>query len=70
MPLLWKNKDDERAISEVPQGNDIERIMDNILEEKSNRFCMLNHPTMEKWINKYKLAQENIICHREECRRQ
>ena len=70
MPLLWKNKEDERAVSEVPQGNGIERIMDNILEEKINRFCMLNHPAMEKWIKKYELAQETLLRQREEYRRQ
>ena len=70
MPLIWGNKEDERAVSKLPQGNGIERIMDNILEEKINRFCMSNHPSMEKWIKAYAVAQASISHQREEFKRQ
>ena len=52
--VLWHDqKEDERMTSEVPQGKGKDHKMDSTLEEKINRFCMLNHPTMEKWIKAY-----------------
>ena len=48
--VLWLNKEDDRMISKVPQGKEIKYLMDPLLEEKVNRFCMLNHPSMEKWV--------------------
>ena len=58
-PVLWDNKEDERMVGEVAQGNGLQCKMDSILEEKIKRFCILNHPSMEKWVRAYKEAQNN-----------
>lgn len=43
--------------------------MDSILEEKINRFCILNHPAMEKWVEAYEVAKTNNTIQREQYRR-
>lgn len=48
LPLLWQNIEDKRMVGDVPQGKGKQCKMDSSLEEKINRFCMLNHPAMEK----------------------
>ena len=53
MPILWHNNEDDRMTSEVPQGKGKICLMDQNQEEKVNRFCMLNHLSMEKWLNMY-----------------
>ena len=68
--VLWHDqKEDERMTSEVPQGKGKDHKMDSTLEEKINRFCMLNHPTMEKWIKAYDQERESRTIQRDEYRR-
>lgn len=69
MPVLWENKEDERMVGEVPQGNGLQRKMDSILEEKINRFCILNHPSMEKWVQAFEAAKANNTFQREQYKR-
>lgn len=47
-PQAWSNKDDDRISGEVPQGNGKDCIMSEELRGKVIRFCILNHPAMEK----------------------
>ena len=69
MPILWHNKEDERMTSEVPQGNGQECKMDSTIEENINRFSMLNHPIMEKWIKVYLQERKNLTFPIDEYRR-
>ena len=60
MPLLWRSKDDDRLVSEVPQGQGIQRKMNEELREKINRFCFLNCNDAEKWQTRYDNERERI----------
>ena len=42
--------------------------MDPLLEEKVNKFCMLNHPSMEKWVTMHEEEHNAISLQREEYR--
>ena len=68
--VLWHDqKEDERMTSEVPQGKGKDYKMDSTLEENINRFRMLNHPMMEKWIVAYDQERENRTIQRDEYKR-
>ena len=66
MPILWYDKEDGKMISEMPQQNGQERKMDSTLEEKVSRFCIVNHPTMEKWMKAYGIKRNNIAYQRQQ----
>ena len=66
--MLWHNKEDDRMISEVPQGKGKNHLMDLVLEEKVNKFCMLNHPSKEKWVTMHEEEHNTISLQREEYR--
>ena len=53
IPQLWSQESNRRVIGEEPQGQGIQRKMDNNLREKINKFCILNSHVMEKWIEEY-----------------
>ncbi|MCO5574600.1 hypothetical protein L7F22_028388 [Adiantum nelumboides] len=57
-PMLWRVGEDERLMTDVAHGGGTSKRMDTMLEEKINRFCMLHHPTMDKWLTTYKIAKE------------
>ena len=59
--MLWHNKEDDRMISKVPQGKGKNHLMDPILKEKVNKFCMLNHPSMEKYVTIHELDELTIL---------
>ena len=61
MHVLWHNKEDDRMIDEVPQGNGRICKMDPSLEEKVNRFCILNHPVMDNWVKAYEMERKRIL---------
>ena len=59
MPSLWsQEEEDERVIGVVPQGRGVERVMDQTLRHKINKFCILNFGAMEKWLELYSMAKE------------
>lgn len=58
MPCLWSQEEDERVTGIVPQGQGVERTMDQSLRQKINKFCIINFGAMEKWIELYALAKE------------
>ena len=68
LPMLWHNKEDDIMISKVPQGKGKNHLMDLILEEKVNKFCMLNHPSMKKWVTMLEEECNTISSQREEYR--
>ena len=68
MPILWHNKEDDRMVSSKSQGKGKFCIMDRVLEEKVNKFCMLNHPCMEKWVTMHEEEQNIISQQRKEYR--
>ena len=55
-------------ISEIPQGKEKNHLMDLVLEEKVNKFCLLNHPSMEKWVTMHEEEHNTISLQREEYR--
>ncbi|MCO5563619.1 hypothetical protein L7F22_017266 [Adiantum nelumboides] len=56
--MLWRLGEDERLTTDVAHGGGTSKQMDTTLEEKINRFCMLHHPTMDKWLTTYETAKE------------
>ncbi|MCO5604765.1 hypothetical protein L7F22_058935 [Adiantum nelumboides] len=56
--MLWRMGEDERLTTDVAHGGGTSKRMDTTLEEKINRFCMLHHPTMDKWLTTYETAKE------------
>ncbi|MCO5609713.1 hypothetical protein L7F22_063945 [Adiantum nelumboides] len=56
--MLWRLGEDERLTTDVAHGGGTSKRMDTTLEEKINRFCMLHHPTMDKWLTTYETAKE------------
>ncbi|MCO5589231.1 hypothetical protein L7F22_043197 [Adiantum nelumboides] len=50
--------EDERLTTDVAHGGGTSKQMDTTLEEEINRFCMLHHPTMDKWLTTYETAKE------------
>ncbi|MCO5560224.1 hypothetical protein L7F22_013835 [Adiantum nelumboides] len=56
--MLWQLGEDERLTTDVAHGGGTSKRMDTMLEEKINRFCMLHHPTMDKWLTTYEIAKE------------
>ena len=70
MPILWHDHNkDERMTGKVPEGKGQDHKMDSTLEEKINRFCMLNHPMMEKWTIAYNQEREGKTIQRDEYKR-
>ena len=59
-PQAWSNKEDDRVSSEVPQGNGNDYVMNEAFRDKVNRFCMLNHPAMDKWRQRYDEERHNV----------
>ncbi|MCO5604782.1 hypothetical protein L7F22_058953 [Adiantum nelumboides] len=57
-PMLWRLGEDERLTTDVAHGGGTSKQMDTTIEEKINRFCMLHHPTMDKWLTTYETAKE------------
>ncbi|MCO5563760.1 hypothetical protein L7F22_017407 [Adiantum nelumboides] len=57
-PMLWRLGEDERLTTDVAHGGGTSKRMDTTLEEKINRFCMLHHLTMDKWLTTYEIAKE------------
>lgn len=57
-PMVWHKGEDERLTNDVAHGGGTSKRMDGSLEEKINRFCMLHHPAMERWLHAYQLAVE------------
>lgn len=58
MPKLWSQEEDERVTGVVPQGQGVQRVMDETLRQKINKFCILNSSAMEKWIERYSIFKE------------
>lgn len=58
MPALWTMEDDSRVAGEVLQGNDKEKLMDDAMIDKVNKFCMLQHQSMQKWLSRYERARK------------
>ncbi|MCO5583655.1 hypothetical protein L7F22_037568 [Adiantum nelumboides] len=56
--MLWRLGEDERLTTDVAHGGGTSKRMDTTLEEKINCFCMLHHPTMDKWLTTYETAKE------------
>ncbi|MCO5566427.1 hypothetical protein L7F22_020104 [Adiantum nelumboides] len=50
--------DDMKQEAHVAHGGGTSKRKDTTLEEKINRFCMLHHPTMDKWLTTYETAKE------------
>ncbi|MCO5609400.1 hypothetical protein L7F22_063626 [Adiantum nelumboides] len=57
-PMLWRLGEDERLTTDVAHGGGTSKRMDTTLEENINCFCMLHHPTMDKWLTTYETAKE------------
>ena len=58
-PMLWRLGEDERLTTDVAHGGGSSKRMDTTLEEKINRFCMLHHPAMVRWLTRYETAKED-----------
>ncbi|MCO5586268.1 hypothetical protein L7F22_040207 [Adiantum nelumboides] len=65
---LWNIKDDERVVSEVPQGNGVVKRFSEAERTKVSDYCMMNTDIMQRWYEMYKQMRQQQIRAREEWR--
>ncbi|MCO5549356.1 hypothetical protein L7F22_002826 [Adiantum nelumboides] len=65
---LWNIKDDERVVSEVPQGNGVVKRFSEAERIKVSDYCMMNTDIMQRWYEMYEQMRQQQIRAREEWR--
>ncbi|MCO5562452.1 hypothetical protein L7F22_016080 [Adiantum nelumboides] len=65
---LWNIKDDERVVSEVPQGNGVVKRFSEVERTKVSDYCMMNTDIMQRWYEMYEQMRQQQIWAREEWR--
>ncbi|MCO5586668.1 hypothetical protein L7F22_040610 [Adiantum nelumboides] len=65
---LWNIKDDERVVSEVPQGNGVVKRFSEVERTKVSDYCMMNTDIMQRWYEMYEQMRQQKIRAREEWR--
>ena len=53
LPRLWTEEDDPKKHSHVPSGKGALLVMDRDFQAIVNNHCILNAPSMEKWVNMF-----------------
>lgn len=69
VPHLWSTKDDDRVVGEVPQGNGVRKLFDEVMRTRVNNYCMMNSKEMQKWYERYEEKREEQIEARDTWRR-
>ena len=57
LPRLWKDDEDLRMTSIIPQGKGMSKVLMKEELRKLNVFCVLNSEVMSKWVTLYKEAR-------------
>ena len=57
LPRLWSEDDDPKKHSHVPSGKVALLIMDREFRAIVNNHCILNDPTMAKWVDMFSEAK-------------
>ncbi|MCO5547670.1 hypothetical protein L7F22_001121 [Adiantum nelumboides] len=58
---LWNIKDDERVVSEVPQGNGVVKRFSEAEQTKVSDYCMMNTDIMQRWYEMYEQMRQQQI---------
>lgn len=58
LPLMWSNKDDDRLVGDVPQGQGTQFRMSESFREKVMTYCIANSNEMEKWLAIYEVERQ------------
>lgn len=63
---LWSTLDDDRVVSDVPQGKGVVKRFSEDLRTKVSNYCMMNSEGMQKWYDMYESVRQEQIDAREE----
>ena len=57
LPRMWRDEEDIRVTSIVPQGKGWRKVMDSEMINNFKHFCWLNSDVIKKWVERYEHAK-------------